>query len=57
MGGEFCSLVLLLNERFWGCLKSHATISLFNGTYIFRVCVAECALDLHLVDEYQLPAA
>ena len=26
----FFSFVVLLNERFWGCLKSHATISLLN---------------------------
>ena len=27
MGGElFLSCVVLLNERFWGCLKSHATV-------------------------------
>ena len=25
-GELFCSLVILLNERFWGCLKTHATI-------------------------------
>ena len=30
MGGEVGSFVVLLNERFWGCLKSHAAISLLK---------------------------
>ena len=32
IGGEFVvHLLALLNERFWGCLKSHATTPLLKG--------------------------
>ena len=34
MGCEVFSLFLVLNERFWGCLTSHATIPLLN-IYIY----------------------
>ena len=37
IGVDFVSFVVLLNERFWVCLRSHATIpSLRGGLHVRR---------------------